>query len=70
MLHKAPEVYAGQVLVDVRLFAVERREAELRAGFARLGPRPDPDSSAAVQNELWALQQYGRRLRDQGAAAL
>ncbi len=68
--HKAPEVYAGQVLVDVRLFAVKRREAELRAGFARLGPRPDPARAATVQSELWALQQYGKRLRDQGAAAL
>jgi DNA primase len=70
VLHKAPEVYAGQVLVDVRLFAVKRREAELRAGFARLGPRPDPARAAAVQEELWALQQYGKRLRDHGAAAL
>ncbi len=70
VLHKAPEVYAGQILVDVRLFAVKRREAELRASQARLGPRADPAQAAAVTNELWALQQYGKRLRDQGAAAL
>ena len=42
VLHKAPDLYAGQVLVEVRLFAVKRREAELRAGFARLGPAPRP----------------------------
>jgi DNA primase len=70
VLHKAPDLYAGQVLVEVRLFAVKRREGELRSGLARLGPRPDPDRAAGVQNELWALQQYGRRLRDLGAEAL
>ncbi|PWI43127.1 DNA primase [Streptomyces sp. ICBB 8177] len=70
VMHKAPDLYAGQVLVEVRLYAVKRRESELRADFARLGPRPDPAKAAAVQSELWALQQYGQRLREQGAAGL
>ncbi len=70
VMHKAPEIYAGQILVDVRLAAVRRREAELRAALARLGPRADPAQAAAVQNELWALQQYGQRLREHGAAGL
>ncbi|MEU6170358.1 DNA primase [Streptantibioticus parmotrematis] len=70
VMHKAPDLYAGQVLVEVRLYAVKRRESELRADFARLGPRPDPAKAAAVQSELWALQQYGQRLRESGAAGL
>lgn len=70
VMHKAPDIYAGEVLVSVRLAAVRRREGELRANLARLGPRADPAQITAVQNELWALQQYGNRLRDQGAAGL
>ncbi|MGW7001757.1 DNA primase [Streptomyces sp. NPDC054933] len=70
VMHKAPDIYAGEVLVSVRLAAVKRRESELRADLARLGPRADPAQIGAVQNELWALQQYGNRLRDQGAAGL
>ncbi len=70
VMHKAPDIYAGQVLVGVRLAAVRRRESELRANLARLGPRADAAQTGAVQNELWALQQYGNRLRDQGAAGL
>lgn len=70
VMHKAPDIYAGEVLVRVRLLAVDRRVAEVRASLARLGPRADEAQLAAVQGELWALQQYGQRLREQGAAAL
>jgi DNA primase len=63
-------LYAGEQLVAVRLQAVDRRIAEVRANLARLGPRADTATLAAVQNELWALQQYGQRLREQGAVAL
>ncbi|MDX6328189.1 MAG: primase [Streptomycetaceae bacterium] len=70
VMHKAPDIYAGEVLVRVRLLAVERRVGEVRASLSRLGPHADPDQANAVQNELWALQQYGQRLREQGAGAL
>jgi DNA primase len=70
VMHKAPDIYAGEVLVRVRLLAVDRRVGEVRASLSRLGPRADPDQLTAVQNELWALQQYGQRLREQGAGAL
>jgi DNA primase len=63
-------LYAGEQLVAVRLQAVDRRIAEVRANLARLGPRADAAAVAAVQHELWALQQYGQRLRVQGAAGL
>ncbi|MDX2811450.1 DNA primase, partial [Streptomyces sp. PA03-5A] len=71
--HKAPDVYAGKILVDVRRQAVARRIAQLNADHTRLsaqGPRADEAQLAAVQGELWALQQYGQRLREQGVAAL
>ncbi|WP_459181220.1 DNA primase [Streptomyces sp.] len=70
VMHKAPDIYAGDVLVRVRLLAVDRRIAEVRAGMMRLGAHGDPEQLTAVQNELWALQQYGQRLREQGAKAL
>ncbi|WP_431950092.1 DNA primase [Actinacidiphila sp. bgisy167] len=70
VMHKAPDIYAGEVLVRVRLLAVDRRIAEVRASLARLGPHADEAQLSAVQGELWALQQYGQRLREQGAAAL
>jgi DNA primase len=70
VMHKAPDIYAGEVLVRVRLLAVDRRVSEVRASLARLGHRADEAQLAAVQGELWALQQYGQRLREQGAAAL
>ncbi|NUQ95472.1 MAG: hypothetical protein HOY79_02530, partial [Streptomyces sp.] len=57
----------------VRLLAVDRRVAQVHAAQARLsaqGAPPDAPEVATVRDELWALQQYGRRLRDQGAAAL
>lgn len=71
--HKAPDVYAGKILVDVRRQAVARRIAQLNTDHTRLsaqGPRADEAQLAAVQGELWALQQYGQRLREQGVAAL
>jgi len=73
VMHKAPEFYAGEVLVRVRSLAVERRVAQVHAAQARLSAQGAPGQSpemAAVQSELWALQQYGQRLREQGAAAL
>ncbi|MEU8571232.1 hypothetical protein AB0C51_23300, partial [Streptomyces pathocidini] len=64
------EVYAGTQLVAVRLAAVNQRVGDIRGTLQRLGPQADPDHLAAVQNELWVLQQYGQALRERGAAAL
>ncbi|MFD7661564.1 DNA primase [Streptomyces sp. NPDC059788] len=66
----ADEVYAGVQLVAVRLAAVNRRVTEIRGSLQRLGPNADPQHLAAVQNELWVLQQYGQSLRERGYAAL
>ncbi|MET7933942.1 DNA primase [Streptomyces sp. NPDC005322] len=67
---EADEAYAGVQLVAVRLAAVNRRVSEVRGTLQRLGQHADPAHLAAVQNELWVLQQYGQSLRDRGAAAL
>ncbi|MFI1968027.1 DNA primase [Streptomyces cinnamoneus] len=64
------EAYAGVQLVQVRLRAVERRVKDVQASLVRLGAQADPAQLAAVQNELWVLEQYGRALKDRGAAAL
>lgn len=64
------EAYAGVQLVTVRLAAVNQRVTEIRGTLQRLGPRADPEHLAAVQNELWVLQQYGQSLRERGYAAL
>ncbi|MEV6775749.1 DNA primase [Streptomyces syringium] len=64
------EIYAGVQLVQVRLRAVERRIEEVQGNLVRLGPQAAPEQVAAVQNELWVLEQYGRSLKDRGAAAL
>ncbi|MCA6091563.1 DNA primase [Streptomyces sp. SCA3-4] len=64
------ETYAGMQLVQVRLRAVERRIQDVQAGLVRLGSQADPAHLTAVQNELWVLEQYGRSLKDRGAAAL
>ncbi|MEC4017678.1 DNA primase [Streptomyces sp. H27-D2] len=64
------EVYAGVQLVSVRLRAVERRVAEVQASMLRIGSQPEAGEIAAVQSELWALQQYGRSLLEGGAGAL
>ncbi|GAA4677543.1 DNA primase [Streptomyces youssoufiensis] len=66
----ADEVYAGMQLVAVRLAAVNQRITEIRGTLQRLGQQADPAHLAAVQNELWVLQQYGQSLRERGAAAL
>ncbi|MFF7181352.1 DNA primase [Streptomyces sp. NPDC008121] len=64
------EAYAGDQLVTVRLRAVDRRIRDIQGTLARLGAHGDPERLAAVQNELWILTQYGRSLRNNGAAAL
>ncbi|OON80897.1 DNA primase [Streptomyces tsukubensis] len=64
------EVYAGEQLVRVRQRAVERRVRDVQGSLTRLGSGGDPAKAAVVQNELWVLQQYGKALKDQGAAAL
>ncbi|SEF47467.1 DNA primase [Actinacidiphila yanglinensis] len=73
VMHKVPEIYASEVLVRVRLLAVDRRVTQVHATSARLAAQGVPSDSpeaAAAANELWALQQYAQRLRVQGAAAL
>ncbi|MYV53590.1 DNA primase, partial [Streptomyces sp. SID3212] len=64
------ETYAGEQLVQVRLRAVDLRIRDVTGTLTRLGTHSDPEHYAAVQNELWVLQQYGQSLRNQGAAAL
>ncbi|MEU3773228.1 DNA primase [Streptomyces sp. NPDC032472] len=64
------EVYAGVQLVQVRLRAVDRRVHEIQGTMARMGSHAPPEQLAAVQEELWVLQQYGQRLRNRGAEGL
>jgi len=64
------ELYAGDQLVMVRRRAVDRRIHEVQGTLARASAQGDPAQLAAVQNELWVLQQYGQALRERGAAAL
>ncbi|MEI5100469.1 DNA primase [Streptomyces sp. PmtG] len=71
MRRTVDEAYAGEQLVTVRLRAVDRRVRDVQGTFTRLsGGHGDPGQLAAVQNELWVLQQYGRALRERGATAL
>ncbi|GAA3816065.1 DNA primase [Streptomyces phyllanthi] len=70
MRKKVDEVYAGDQLVTVRRRAVERRVRDIQSSLARLGQHADPAHFAAVQNELWVLQQYDQALRERGAEAL
>ncbi|MEU6098664.1 DNA primase [Streptomyces sp. NPDC047079] len=71
MLRKeVDEAYAGAQLVTVRRRAVERRVRDIQSALTRLGTHGDPARLAAVQNELWVLQQYDQALRERGAAAL
>ncbi|AWW39715.1 MULTISPECIES: DNA primase [Streptomyces] len=70
MRRTVDEAYAGDQLVMVRRRAVDRRIQDVQSTLARLGSAGDPARLAAVQNELWVLQQYGQALREQGAAAL
>ena len=70
MRRTVDEAYAGDQLVTVRRRAVDRRIHEIQITLTRLGSSGDPAHLAAVQNELWVLQQYGQALRERGAAAL
>ncbi|MFE3632820.1 DNA primase [Streptomyces cellostaticus] len=64
------ETYAGTVLVQIRRRAVERRIRDIQSQLTRLSTGGDPAQLAAVQNEMWVLQQYDQALRERGAAAL
>ncbi|MFJ9818352.1 DNA primase [Streptomyces sp. NPDC101151] len=64
------ETYAGTVLVQIRRRAVERRIRDIQSQLTRLSSGGDPAQLAAVQNEMWVLQQYDRTLRERGAEAL
>ncbi|MGW0391709.1 DNA primase [Streptomyces sp. NPDC003042] len=64
------EIYAGVQLVQVRLRAVDRRVHEVQGTMSRLSPQAPPEQLAAIQEELWTLQQYGQRLRNRGAEGL
>ncbi|WP_060904683.1 DNA primase [Streptomyces scabiei] len=70
MRKKVDEVYAGDQLVTVRRRAVERRVRDVQGSLARATAQGDPAQLAAVQNELWVLQQYDQALRERGAEAL
>ncbi|MFI0961966.1 DNA primase [Streptomyces sp. NPDC021080] len=70
MRRTVDETYAGDQLVMVRRRAVDRRIRDVQGSLARLSTGGDPVQLAAVQNELWVLQQYGQALRERGAEAL
>ncbi|MDW4907356.1 DNA primase [Streptomyces sp. ADMS] len=70
MRRTVDDVYASDQLVMVRRRAVERRIQEVQVTHTRLATHGDPAQLAAVQNELWVLQQYDQALRERGAAAL
>ncbi|WP_330291168.1 DNA primase [Streptomyces sp. NBC_00576] len=70
MRRTVDDVYASDQLVMVRRRAVERRIQEVQVTHTRLATQGDPAQLAAVQNELWVLQQYDQALRERGAAAL
>ncbi|MFJ6082472.1 DNA primase [Streptomyces sp. NPDC092369] len=70
MRRTVDENYAGEQLVWVRRRAVERRIRDIQSQMARLSAGGDPAQLAAVQNELWVLQQYDQALREKGAGAL
>ncbi|MGW0820097.1 DNA primase [Streptomyces sp. NPDC002845] len=70
MRRAVDEMYAGSVLVSVRRRAVERRIHDVQSTLTRLTMSGDPAALAAVQNELWVLQQYDQALRERGAEAL
>ncbi|MEV7995465.1 DNA primase [Streptomyces sp. NPDC086077] len=70
MRRTVDEAYAGEQLVWVRRRAVDRRIQDVQSTLARLSGSGDAARLAAVQNELWVLQQYGQALRERGAAAL
>ncbi|MET8561999.1 DNA primase [Streptomyces flaveolus] len=64
------ETYAGTVLVQIRRRAVERRIRDIEFQMTRVSTSGDLAQLAAVQNEMWILQQYDQALRERGAEAL
>ncbi|MEU9985291.1 DNA primase [Streptomyces sp. NPDC048045] len=70
MRRTVDETYAGTVLVQIRRRAVERRIHDIQSQLTRLSTGGDPAQLAAVQNEMWVLQQYDQALRVRGAEAL
>ncbi|MEX3100019.1 DNA primase [Streptomyces sp. ST1015] len=70
MRRTVDDVYAGAQLVTVRRRAVERRIHDIQSQLTRLATAGDPAQLAAVQNELWILQEYDRALQAHGVAAL
>ncbi|QHC29349.1 DNA primase [Streptomyces sp. HF10] len=70
MRRTVDETYAGTVLVQIRRRAVERRIRDIEFQMTRLSSGGDPSQLAAVQNEMWILQQYDQSLRERGAGAL
>lgn len=70
MRRTVDEVYASDQLVAVRRRAVDRRIQDVQGTLTRLSTLGDPAQLAAVQNELWVLQQYEQALRERGAEAL
>ncbi|MFJ6723710.1 DNA primase [Streptomyces sp. NPDC091281] len=69
MRRTVDESYADECLVKVRRHAVRRQLVELQSSLTRMS-HTDPAQVAAIQNELWVLQQYDQALREHGAAAL
>ncbi|WP_405859239.1 DNA primase [Streptomyces sp. NBC_01515] len=70
MRRTVDENYAGEQLVTVRRRAVVRRIGDVQGALTRLGSHGDSAELAAVQNELWVLQQYDQALQVHGATAL
>ncbi|MFI6402790.1 DNA primase [Streptomyces sp. NPDC050548] len=70
MRRTVDENYAGEQLVTVRRRAVVRRIHDIQGALTRLGSHGDSAELAAVQNELWVLQQYDQALQVHGATAL
>ncbi|WP_328683515.1 DNA primase [Streptomyces sp. NBC_01261] len=70
MRRTVDENYAGEQLVTVRRRAVVRRIGDVQGSLTRLGSHGDSAELAAVQNELWVLQQYDQALQVHGATAL
>ncbi|WP_405947829.1 DNA primase [Streptomyces prunicolor] len=70
MRRTVDENYAGEQLVTVRRRAVVRRIGDIQGTLTRLGSHGDSAELAAVQNELWVLQQYDQALQVHGASAL
>ncbi|GAQ55268.1 DNA primase [Streptomyces acidiscabies] len=70
MRRTVDDVYAGAQLVTVRRRAVERRIHDIQSQLTRLATAGDPAQLAAVQNELWVLQEYDRALQAHGVIAL